>query len=207
MASPKGSATAGMRGQSEGSSSSDDERLKRFIEERALLLDEDGGFELASGRTSSYLFNVKNLFSEPEASSLLTDKLLATLDELEFDYIAGLELGAVFPICCAVLRSQESDRPVRGFVIRKETKEHGTENRIEGLPTLPSGGRVVVVDDVTTTGSSLLEAVEVVRGIGCTVEEAVAIVDREEGARENLASNGVELVPLFTREDFDGVIP
>lgn len=183
----------------------DEDRLKELIVEHTLLRDTEEGFTLASGRKSTYLFNLKNLFGDPEAARLMTARLLEALDGLEFDYVAGPELGAVFPIACAVVQSHDRDdgSPVRGFVVRKQEKGHGSKNRVEGLREMPGEGDVVVVvEDVTTTGASLLDAVEVVRGLGCTVTHAVTLVDRKEGAAGNLAAEGVELSALFTRDDF-----
>lgn len=180
----------------------DEDRLEELIVERTLLRDVEEGFTLSSGKKSTYLLNLKNLYSDPEAARLMTERLLEALADLEFDYVAGPELGAVFPVTCAVVMSAESDRPIHGFIVRKEEKGHGTENRVEGLPEPPAEGAVVVlVEDVTTTGGSLLDAVEVVRGIGCTVRQAITLVDRKEGAKEALAEADVELLALFTRDD------
>lgn len=176
--------------------------LREHIRDRALSVREEG-FVLASGRRSTFLFNMKHLYGHPEAAGLLTEALLDRLSGLECDYVAGLELGAVFPVATAVERSSLTGRGVHGFIIRKEAKGHGSLNRVEGLHERdPRTGTVVVLEDVTTTGSSLLKAVEVVRDIGFTVRQAVTLVDRQEGAREHLAQHGVELLTLFGRSDF-----
>lgn len=178
--------------------------LRRLIEERTLTTSAEG-FKLASGRHSSFIFNLKNLYGDPEAASLITRRLLATLADLECDYIAGLELGAVPPVVAAVMASHGSGNGVRGFIIRKDAKGHGTKNRIEGLTeTDPRDGTVVVIDDVTTTGNSLVQAVEVARELGFTVTQAITLVDREEGAVDELANKGVELIPLYQKSDFLG---
>lgn len=182
----------------------DEKRLKELLRERTLLLDMQEGFTLTSGKKSHFLFNLKHLYGEPEGAALITRRLLACLKGLEFDYIAGLELGAVFPVVSAITISQDTERPVRGFVIRKKQKGHGTQNRIEGQKEVESGARVVVIEDVTTTGGSLLDAVRVVQQAGGTVTHAVTLVDREEGAREKLLDEGVVLVPLYRKSDFLG---
>lgn len=176
--------------------------LRTYIRDLTLFVDEERGFKLASGRTSHFIFNLKNLFGEPRAAKLATRALLKTLSGLRFDYIAGIELGAVFPVASAILESADTPRPIRGFIVRKRPKEHGTRNQIEGQREPPTKGTVVVIDDVTTTGGSLLEAIEAIRRLGCTVEEAVTIVDREEGAAENLEAHGVRLIPIFRKSDF-----
>lgn len=179
----------------------DDQALRRYIKDLTLLQSEEG-FTLASGRRSHFIFNMKNLYGEPEPAALITERLLKTLDTLSFDLITGLELGAVFPVTAAILASNGRERPVSGFIIRKTAKGHGTKNRIEGLRNLPDSGRVVVIDDVTTTGGSLYEAVEVVREVGLEVSHAVTLVDREEGAAGFLLERGITLVPLFRKSDF-----
>lgn len=182
----------------------DEERLKGLIRDRTLLLDMQQGFTLTSGKTSHFLFNLKHLYGEPEGATLITKRLFACLKGLEFDYIAGIELGAVFPVTTVIAASHDTERPVRGFIVRKKQKGHGTQNRIEGQKEIEAGARVVVIDDVTTTGGSLMDAVRVVQQAGGTVTHAVTLVDREEGARENLMEEGVVLVPLFTKSDFLG---
>ncbi len=182
----------------------DEDRLKELIRERTLLLDMQQGFTLTSGRNSHFLFNLKHLYGEPEGAALITRRLLACLKGLEFDYIGGIELGAVFPVATVIAASHDTEQPVRGFIVRKKQKGHGTQNRIEGQKGIEAGARVVVIDDVTTTGGSLMDAVRVVQQAGGTVTHAVTLVDREEGARSNLLEEGVVLVPLFTKSDFLG---
>lgn len=180
------------------------ERLLRLIDQRTLHIDPEG-FTLSSGRSSTFLFNLKNLYGHPEAAHLATEALLHRLQGLECDYIAGLELGAVFPVAAAVAQSH-GHGDVHGFVIRKEAKGHGSRNRIEGLTeTDPQEGRVVIVEDVTTTGGSLLQAVEVAKSLGFTVEQAITIVDREEGAVEKLKERGIELIALYAASDFERI--
>ncbi|MBW3582218.1 MAG: orotate phosphoribosyltransferase [Euryarchaeota archaeon] len=186
-----------------GTETAPDARLKELIVELTLFRNEEG-FTLASGRKSTFLFNLKNLYGEPEAARLVTNRLLDTLGTLEFDLIAGIELGAVFPVTAAILQSATTDKPIRGFVVRKKAKGHGSLNRIECLKEIPQGSRVVPIDDVTTTGGSLLEAVQVARDLGCTVTHAITLIDREEGANERLAEEGITLVPLYTKSDFLG---
>lgn len=178
-------------------------RLLELIRERTLFVNREEGFELSSGRRSPFIFNLKNLYGRPEPAALITDALLDRLAGMECDCIAGLELGAVFPVTTVVAASQYTNRPTPGFVIRKEPKGYGTLNRVEGLAKQdPRNGTLVVLDDVTTTGNSLYEAVQVARDLGFTVNQAITLVDREEGAVETLKEKGVELLPLFTKREF-----
>lgn len=176
-----------------------EDRLRALIRDRTLMT---GDFTLASGRKSTFIFNLKNLFGHPEGAALMTGRLLDRLSGLDCDHVAGLELGAVFPVA-AVVQASHARQDIHGFVIRKKAKGHGTLNRVEGLTEDdPRDGVVVVIDDVTTTGNSLYEAVEVVRDLGFTVDQAITLVDREEGAMEGLAKKGIELIPLFKKSDF-----
>jgi orotate phosphoribosyltransferase len=119
-------------------------------------------------------------------------------DERDVDAIGGLELGAV-PIIVAVCARSWHGRPVAGFVVRKEIKDHGTEQKIDG--NFKPGSTVILFDDVTTKGGSVMKAVRAVRGRGARVAKIITLVDRLEGARENLGKEGIELVALYTTRD------
>lgn len=155
--------------------------------------------KLASGRTSDIYFDMKMAMFHPEALTLIAGGVLAVLREEGAASIGGLELGAV-PIVSAVVCQSHPDHPVTGFLVRKTVKEHGTQKKIEGHfdPTVP----VVILDDVVTTGGSTLEAVNAVRAAGGSVTTCLTIVDREEGATENLARQGLALRSLFSKADF-----
>jgi orotate phosphoribosyltransferase len=180
----------------------EEERLRDLIVERTLLVNGDEPFTLTSGRKSHFLFNLKHLYGDPEGAALITKRLLLSLQHLDFEFIAGIELGAVFPVTAAITMSHGTSRPVRGFIVRKQQKWHGTKNRIEGQRQVQPGARVVVIDDVTTTGGSLFDSARVVREAGGVVTHAITLVDREEGAREALAKEGITLIPLFRKSDF-----
>jgi orotate phosphoribosyltransferase len=107
------------------------------------------------------------------------------------------------PLASAVaLTSWHEDRPVGAFLVRKESKGHGTTQWVEGLQLLPPHARAVVVEDVITTGGSSLKAVERAREAGLRVAGIVALVDRAEGGRENLEAAGLKVTSLFSRGDF-----
>ncbi len=148
-----------------------------------------GSFELASGRTSDVYVDVKRAWTDPERLRLIARALAAHAGSEE--RLAGMELGAV-PLVVAL--ALITSRPY--VVLRKAAKEHGTKAPFEG--TIPSSGRVLLVEDVTTTGGSTVRSVEIVRAAGGTVDRALVVVDREEGAAERLASIGVRLEPLVT---------
>ncbi len=173
------------------------ERLRGLIAERALST---GQFTLASGTGTGYFFDMKQVMLDPEGLTLIAEAFLERIRDEQADHIGGIAMGAV-PIVAAVCAfSRATARPRRAFFVRKETKDHGTERRVEGY--LPEGGEVLLFEDVTTTGGSAMIAVEAARAAGCRVETLYTVVDRLEGAEANLAREGIRLAPLFTRDDF-----
>lgn len=145
--------------------------------------------------------NGKEVTLEGRGLHLCALLILERCRALEVAAVGGLTLGAD-PIAAAVVAlSGAGPEPLRAFIVRKQVKQHGTGQLIEG-PALGRGERVAVVDDVITTGASLLQAVEAVRQAGAEVVEAIALVDREEGGSETIAARGVPVHALFTRSDF-----
>ena len=162
--------------------------------------------KLASGRTSTYYFNMKPTMLDAEGSHLIATLILEAISGLNADLIGGLEMGAV-PIASAVAAvSHAGTRPINAFFVRKQAKEHGTRNLIEGLPSGDSleGKRVVIVEDVTTTGASAIKAGEAVRAEGADVVGVVTVIDRQEGAAEAFAAAGLKLTAILTLADFKG---
>ncbi|MFN3624518.1 MAG: orotate phosphoribosyltransferase [Hyphomicrobium sp.] len=160
--------------------------------------------KLASGRTSTYYFNMKPTMLDAEGAHLIATLILKAIADKKVDLVGGLEMGAV-PIASAVAAvSHASGNPVNAFFVRKQAKEHGTKSLIEGLPEGESlrAKRVVIVEDVTTTGGSAIKAVEIVRVEGAEVVGVVTVVDRQEGAGEAFAAAGLTLTPILTLEDF-----
>jgi orotate phosphoribosyltransferase len=161
---------------------------------------------LASGRESNTYFNMKPTVLDPEGAYLAASLLLDRITPLGPDYVGGLELGAV-PIAAAIAaQSFSRGQPMGALIMRKAAKGHGTRQRLEGLgpgETL-TGKRVVIVEDVTTMGGSALQAAAAARDAGAVVEQVVTILDREEGAGEMLAAEGLTLTSIFTAKDFTG---
>ena len=162
--------------------------------------------KLASGRTSNFYFNMKPTMLHPQGAHLIGTLILEAIANDQADFIGGLEMGAV-PIATAVSTvSFAQGKPVPAFFVRKQAKEHGTQALIEGLPkgeTL-AGKRVVIVEDVTTTGGSSLKAVEAVMAAGGTVVRVVTVVDRQEGAVDTFATASLTFTPILTAADFKG---
>ena len=165
-----------------------------------------GDFVLSSGRRSDYYFNGKQVTLEGRGLHLVSALVLARCRELRVEAVGGLTLGAD-PIAAGVAALSGTDpHPLRAFIVRKEVKGHGTGVLIEG-PELRAAERVMVVDDVITTGGSLLQAVDAVIRTGAEVVEALAVVDREEGGREAIEARGIPVSALFTRSEFPAPAP
>jgi len=135
----------------------------------------------------------------PEGASLVTDLLFDALKEEDFDYIGGLETGAI-PIVAALCVRSWPEKPIRGFFVRKEVKGHGTDQRVDGL--LERGSKVILVEDVTTTGGSAMQAVNEAQQYECAILKVISVVDRLEGAEENFRAAGIKFEALFTWRDF-----
>ena len=169
----------------------------------ALLADRSfrfGDFVLSSGRRSDVYFDGKQVTLDGRGLHLVARLVLDRCREMRVAAIGGMTIGAD-PIAAGVAALSGDGAPVRAFLVRKEAKGHGTGRRIEG-PPLHSGERVMVVDDVITTGASLLAAVDALEGTGVEVVEALTIVDREEGGRQAIEERGVPVRALFTRSEF-----
>ncbi len=165
--------------------------------------------KLASGRESNFYFNMKPTMLDPEGSALIAAAFVEVLKRETPDFIAGLELGAVPPLACATMASWLAGVPVPCLIVRKQVKEHGTRLPIEGLPSEEAlkGAKVLMIEDVTTTGGSVMKAVRTMRELGAQVTKVLTIVDRQEGAAEELAKEGLELLSVFRAETFLGYKP
>jgi orotate phosphoribosyltransferase len=170
-------------------------RLRELIFARAFSF---GTFTLASGKTSTFYINSKKFLFHSEAIALLADAFWEKMQDLDVQAVGGLEVGAIPLTSAVVYRAHQAGRQLEGFFVRKQAKDHGSKERIEGV--LPPGARVAIVDDVLTTGGSALQAVQEVERAGATVVAVLCIVDREQGAREAFARYTYR--PLFTLTDF-----
>lgn len=182
------------------------QRLRGMIEEMAYLeAEEDQWFTLASGRKSKHFFDTKPVMMHPEASQLLGALLNVRLDEWGPDLVGGLELGAV-PLTAIAISTSTTDCPRLGFMVRKEAKGRGgrkTSNPpgVEGS-SIASGGKVVILEDVTTTGGSSLKALRrLEENSPCEILGVISIVDRAEGGADTFAQAGVRFESLFTLSD------
>ncbi|SHJ55807.1 orotate phosphoribosyltransferase [Malonomonas rubra DSM 5091] len=161
---------------------------------------------LASGRKSNFYFDGKQTTLHAKGGLLVGKAFWEEVKAFEgpIDGVGGLTLGAD-PIATATsIAAQLDGEDVHAFIIRKEPKGHGTGQWLEGRKNLPPGSRVVIVEDVTTTGGSSLKAVERAEEEGLVVLGIVTLVDREEGAREAIESAGQKLRAVFTRTEVVG---
>ena len=183
-------------------------RLADLVRELAFI---DGGndqaFTLASGRTSRWFFDMKPVMMNPEAGRLVGQLMNARCDDIGADFVGGLELGAVPLAALVVATDFTSDR--LGFMVRKQAKGRGgrkTNNPpgIEGA-SIANGGRVIILEDVTTTGGSAIQAVKrIEQETSCEVVAVISILDREEGGKEAFAEAGISFESLLVRSDISG---
>lgn len=156
----------------------------------------EGDFVLSSGQPSSYYINGKQVTLHPQGA-LAIGRILLSLLPPDTQAVAGLTLGAD-PIVTAVsVVSAYENRPIPALIIRKEAKGHGTKAYIEG-PNLPEGAKVVVLEDVVTTGQSAMKAVDRLRAAGYVVDEVISLVDRQQGGAEFYQSVGLKFEAVFT---------
>lgn len=168
-----------------------------------------GEFTLASGQKSHYYCDTKATVLSPRGARLIGEALFQLLRGRGIEAVGGLALGAAYLATAIAVVSDQEGEPIYGFVVRPETKDHGTARRIDeswhpdGRPLITTGRRVAVVDDVITTAGSLLRAVDAVEAAGCEVVLVAAVVDRQAGGAERLRARGLELEALF-RADSEG---
>jgi len=177
----------------------DKAQLIALLLERSFRYRPEAPFTLASGRTSPYYFNCKTTLYHPEGMRLVGKLLFAAVHELRPAAIGGLTLGADPLAYACAYTSYLEEQPIEAFVVRKQPKDHGTRLPIEG--NVGVGDRVVVVDDVITTGGSTLKAIEACRGAGLEVVGCCVLVDRQEGGREAIEAAGVTVTALVTRDE------
>ena len=154
-----------------------------------------GDFTLSSGRTSSYYFDGRLLSLDPEGAGLIGQALLPLVRQAGAQAVGGPTLAADPIVTAVALASREDGNGIPAFIVRKETKEHGTGQLVEG--PLVAGSRVAIVDDTCTTGGSLLHAIAAAESLGCDVVKVIALLDRREGGGEELRRRGYDFTALM----------
>lgn len=172
--------------------------LAALIREKALRF---GDFTLASGKKATYYLDCKHVTLDPAGARLVAEGILDLFigDRLP-QAVGGMAIGAD-PITAAIVTmSAVRGTPIRGFMIRKESKGHGTNQYVEG--PVHAGDEAVIVEDVVTTGGSSLTAIQRAEGFGLKVTRVIGIVDRLEGGAQTFADRGYQFASLFTIADF-----
>ena len=165
----------------------------------SFLYNSEPTFTLSSGRKSRYYIDCKKVTLDGECAYLIARLVLDAIADDAVDAIGGMTLGAdPIAVATAVVSFQE-DRPLAAFVVRKEPKAHGTTAYIEGR--VPRGSRIVVVDDVLTSGASTERTIAILKEAGCEIVKVLVLVDRKEGGRDRLTAAGYRVETLFTVED------
>lgn len=159
----------------------------------------EGDFLLSSGGRSSYYINGKQVTLRAEGAEAIGRLFFSLLPE-DARAVAGLTLGADPLVTAVSLISALENRPIPALIVRKEAKGHGTMAYIEG-PSLETGAKVVVLEDVVTTGRSAMQAVERLRDAGYEVDLILALVDRQQGGAEFYQSQGIQFQAIFTIAD------
>jgi orotate phosphoribosyltransferase len=172
-------------------------KLFALLKERAFRC---GRIVLASGRESDFYFDMKPAMLDPDGAGLMAELILQELQGVKADCIGGLEMGAVPLIAPVAMRSLDFGRRLPGFFVRKAVKDHGTKKRVDGVNI--AGKTVVILEDVTTTGGSAMDAVKAVQDAGAKVALVLSILDRGEGAAELYAKAGIPFKSLFRAEEF-----
>ena len=174
----------------------------RLLEESGALL--FGEFTLSSGKKSDYYFDSKKLTLDPAGARFVARQLVDRLDAENIKYVGGVAYGAI-PIVSHIvmLTGLREDKPIRAFYHRKDSKEHGTGAAAEGqFP--PQDEPVAIVEDVVTTGGSLLQSIRHAEDSGYNVTHAMTLIDRDEGGREAIEAAGYKFWSLFRVELTEG---
>jgi orotate phosphoribosyltransferase len=175
------------------------DRLIELIIEKAFKYSKEPIFKLVSGRMSNYYFNCKAVTLHPEGMYIIGNLIFDLIEDTDVKGIGGLTLGAD-PIAYAVAyTSFLKKKPIEAFVVRKTAKSHGTMQWIEG--NVNKGDRVVIVDDVITTGKSTIEAINRAKEEGLHIAKVIALIDRQEGGREAVEASGYKLDLIIKREE------
>jgi len=175
------------------------EKLMKLLIEKSVKCSDTSEFKLASGKMSNFYIDCRKVTHNAEGKYLIGNIIFNMIKDLPIDAIGGLTLGAD-PIAAAVSYTAFlNKKPVHSFVVRKEQKDHGLKKLVEG--DVQAGSRVIIVDDVITTGGSTIKAITAARAEGLEVVQVIVLVDREEGGKEEIEKYISAVRPLFTKTE------
>ena len=175
------------------------DQLKDLLVKKAIRYSDTSEFKLASGKMSNFYIDCRKVTHNAEGKYLIGNIIFDMIRDLPVDAIGGLTLGAD-PIAAAVSYTAFlNKKPVHSFVVRKEQKDHGLKKLVEG--DVQAGSRVIIVDDVITTGGSTIKAITAARAEGLEVVQVIVLVDREEGGKEEIEKYISAVKPLFTKTE------
>ena len=176
----------------------DKARFLHILKEKAFFKEK---VTLSSGKVSDFYIDARRVTLSPEGAYLCAKIILDMIKDEHIDAIGGPTLGADPIVGAIALLSYQMKRPMNTFIIRKAPKPYGKQQQIEG-PLLKPGAHVVLIDDVATSGQSIIQSIDVLREMSFEVTKAICIVDRKEGAKEALAKKNCQLISIFNSSDF-----
>ena len=175
-------------------------KLWKLLYKNSFLYDPIKGFNLSSGGHSDVYFDCKKTTLTSQGMILVGQLFWEEIKGTTVEGVGGLSLGADPIVCATVMHAAREGKEITGFLVRKKPKKHGTQRWIEGL--IKKGMKVVIVEDVVTTGGSVLKAIFRAEEAGLQVIKVITLIDREEGGRTVIEGKGYEYIPIFTRSDF-----
>lgn len=178
------------------------ERLRQLLLEKSYR---KGEVVLASGRVSDFYVDCKQTALHPEGAFLLGQLFLEMIIEENIGAVAGVTLGGDPLVTAVSLAALRICRSLPALIVRKQAKGHGTDQGIEGMVNVEKGAKVVLLEDVVTSGGSSLRAYKALEKVGLKIAVICVIIDRQEGGKEHIENAGYELRSIFTRESLLGV--
>lgn len=163
-----------------------EKNLLNFIKERAY---EQGSFKLSSGELSNYYIDCRMISVFSKSASLIGEIIYDLTKNLSIDAMGGPEVGAIPLTTATIIAYEKNNKKMEGFWVRNKTKDHGTQKLIEG--NLQPNSNIVMLEDVITSGNSVMKAIEAVKNIDCKIEMILSLVDRDNGAKELFEKNGI----------------
>jgi len=177
--------------------SKESEKLKQILIKNSILR---GKFILSSGKESNYYIDARMTTLDPEGVYLIGKIFLDSIMKIpDIQAVGGPSIGADPIVGSLISQSHQSGHPLRGFLVREEGKGHGTQKLIEG--NLIKGDNVAIVEDVATTGDSIIRAIKAVENAGASVKKVLVIVDRDEGAKNDIEEMGYDFFSIFSIEE------